>query len=81
MASTNTAQIGPANRDLLATLRKVYGGGHLQRDTFGRRMALPCEVARALAEAGTAAELPVAWPQMPTPVHTFRPSVQESEER
>ena len=80
MASTNTAQIGPANRDLLATLRKVYGGGHLQRDTFGRRMALPCEVARALAEAGTAAASPATWPQMPTPEHILRSSVQKSEE-
>ena len=33
---------------LLEELRKLYGDGAMQRDVFGRRNALPSEIARTL---------------------------------
>jgi len=36
------------NEALLEELRKLYGESSAQRDAFGRRMALPSEIAKAL---------------------------------
>jgi len=33
----------------LVTLNKLYGGTSIRRDAFGRRMALPSEIAHLLA--------------------------------
>jgi hypothetical protein len=41
---------GSANQDFLATLGRVYGSGRIRRDVLGRRIALPSEIARALAQ-------------------------------
>jgi hypothetical protein len=41
----------PANTPteaLLEELRKLYGDGGVQRDVFGRRIALPSEIARTI---------------------------------
>jgi hypothetical protein len=81
MASANTSQIGPSNRDFLAALGEVYRGRRVQRDAFGRRMALPSEIARALAKARTDADPPADRSCMPGSEHiAFRQSALEIEE-
>lgn len=41
----------PSPRDLLAELRRLYGRRHIQHDPFGRRTALPSEVARVVTQS------------------------------
>ena len=43
---------GPADV-LLEKLRRLYGGQVMQRDVFGRRIALPSEVQNAIRRRGT----------------------------
>jgi hypothetical protein len=64
MASATTSQTGPASRDLLAALNKVYGGRSFRRDALGRRIALPSEIAHLLAQNADAAS--AALPSMET---------------
>lgn len=53
MKSGRTPCDGPTSQDVLATLQRVYGGSTIQRDPFGRRAALPSEIARVLAQHAT----------------------------
>ena len=43
---------GNAERDLIEQLQRLYGGKSAKPDLFGRRLALPSEVAAWLAAAG-----------------------------
>jgi hypothetical protein len=47
-----TARVSPTGicQDFLATLERVYRTRSVRRDAFGRRSALPSEVARLLAQ-------------------------------
>lgn len=51
MTSTTKTE-SPSPRDLLAELQRLYGRQHIQRDPFGRRRALPSEVARVVTQSG-----------------------------
>lgn len=51
MASEDAAQSGQANQSLVAALRRIYGKNPIQCDVFGRKMALPSEIAQALMRA------------------------------
>jgi hypothetical protein len=53
---------GDSNKHLRAALRQVYGDRGTERDVFGRRIALPSEVAQVLGHdphAGSDGEDPV----------------------
>jgi hypothetical protein len=47
----------------LANLRKLYGHHQLQTNVFGRRSALPSEIANQLRNSKTNAAIAVAVPQ------------------
>ncbi len=55
MTSAKERGVGCASGNILPKLGKVYGGQRTQRDAFGRRAALPSEVARMLAANHAAA--------------------------
>ena len=48
--TARVSQMG-GSQDFLATLEKMYRSRSVQRDALGRRMALPSEIARLLAES------------------------------
>lgn len=50
MASNKAPHKKPVNQEILAKLASVYRSSNIQRDVFGRRAALPSEVARMLAQ-------------------------------
>jgi hypothetical protein len=50
MAPPISLHTGSASQDFLAALGRVYGSSGIRRDAFGRRIALPSEVARTLAQ-------------------------------
>lgn len=50
MTSKKTSPKRPASQDILTLLAGVYRHHGVQRDAFGRRAALPSEVARLLAQ-------------------------------
>jgi|GEM_PF-1891472 len=50
MAPARGSQTSLSSQDFLTALGKVYRGSHFQRDVFGRRTALPSEIARTLAQ-------------------------------
>ena len=49
MVPERASHTGSANQDFLAALGRVHGSSGIRRDAFGRRIALPSEIARALA--------------------------------
>lgn len=51
MTST-TKTDNPSPRDLLSELRRLYSKRQIARDPFGRRRALPSEVARVVTQNG-----------------------------
>ena len=57
MVSERASHTGSANQDFLAALGRVHGSSGVRRDPFGRRIALPSEIARALAQS--AGDLPI----------------------
>lgn len=50
MTSKHTSPKRPTSQDILAMLAGVYHNHGIQRDAFGRRAALPSEVASLLAQ-------------------------------
>jgi hypothetical protein len=57
MVSERASHTGSANQDFLAALGRVHGSSDIRRDAFGRRIALPSEIARTLAQ--NASDLPL----------------------
>ena len=51
MVPERASHTGSANQGFLAALGRVYGSSGVRRDAFGTRIALPSEIARALAQA------------------------------
>lgn len=51
MTSPNELRQDTSPRDLLNELYQVYGKRRIQRDPFGRRSALPSEVARVVTQS------------------------------
>jgi hypothetical protein len=49
MMPARASHTGSTNQDFLGVLGRVYGSSGNRRDAFGRRIALPSEIARALA--------------------------------
>ena len=50
MVSGRASHTGSANQDFLTALARVHGSGGIRRDPLGRRIALPSEIARTLAQ-------------------------------
>ena len=50
MVLARASHTGSTNQDFLGVLGRVYGSSGNRRDAFGRRIALPSEIARALAQ-------------------------------
>jgi hypothetical protein len=63
------------SQDLLQSLGRMYRGRGIQRDAFGRRTALPSEVARVLATNETDPPASTSWPGSSTSDITSPPSV------
>jgi len=57
MVSKRASHTGSANQDFLTALGRGHGSSGIRRDPFGRRIALPSEIARALAQ--NAGDLPL----------------------
>ena len=76
MAPKTTAHTNLMTQDLLQSLDRMYGERGIQRDAFGRRTALPSEVARVLAKSETDPPGTTSWPGSSTSGITSPPSAQ-----
>ena len=65
MVPAKASHSGSANQDFLAALGRVYGSSGIRRDAFGRRIALPSEIARALAQNADDPLLPARLTDQP----------------
>ena len=65
MVPAKAPHTGSANQDFLAALSRVYGSSGIRRDAFGRRIALPSEIARALAQSASDLPLPACLADQP----------------
>jgi len=65
MVSQRASHTGSANQDFLAALGRVHGSSGVRRDAFGRRIALPSEIARALAQSAGDLALPDRMTDLP----------------
>lgn len=61
MTSTTKIKASPS-QDLLTRLQRLYSKRRVQYDHFGRRTALPSEVARVLAQNAHLRQRPVEAP-------------------
>jgi hypothetical protein len=62
MAPARASHTGSANQDFLGVLGRVYGSSGNRRDAFGRRIALPSEITRALTQNADDSLLPAHLP-------------------
>jgi hypothetical protein len=65
MMPERTSHTGAANQDFLRALGRVHGSSGIRRDAFGRRIALPSEIARALARCASDLPLPARLTDLP----------------
>ena len=81
MVPARASHTGSANQDFLAALGRMHGGSGIRRDAFGRRIALPSEIARALAQNAGDLPPPARLTDLPScstlPATTSQPNADE----